>query len=443
MIKANRLAEIAQATQFNVPIGPDHPFFTDFEGLRGEFEEKVLLSDLNVLDNDSEYSFDYKTNTKNKAIIFLGGMRGSGKTSELSKYYKMLNKPNCFFVVTCNIDEELDRENMEYMDILIFQVEKLLKRLNEKQINLNDSILKSLETWFETRIDEINRSLKGEMKISTEYSGGLIGKIIGLVGEIKAGITGSAERAVIIRKLLQNSFGDFAIKFNAFIEESNIAIRSAQNGQEVLFIIDGLEKTFSSATRERILIDESNRISQIKAYTIFTLPIELQEKGNALNRFATVTSFPFVKLIDKDGNDIKDAIDRFLQFVYNRIDAELFESEELVKKMILLSGGSPRQLLSIIRRTKAFNGYNEKMEHAAFEKAARNLSNTMSRFLTKPQLLKLKELNENNKIGEETSFDKVMQELLEDERVMEYNDCTFKRVNPLVEMSKIYKQYVK
>lgn len=39
---AYKLDEIDQAVQFNVPVGPDHAFFTDFQGLRGEFEERII-----------------------------------------------------------------------------------------------------------------------------------------------------------------------------------------------------------------------------------------------------------------------------------------------------------------------------------------------------------------------------------------------------------------
>jgi len=179
-------------------------------------------------------------------------------------------------VVTCNIDNDLDIENVEYMDILIYQLEKLLKKLEEKQIKLGDNALKSLKTWSEERIKEINTSLKGgaELKVGGKTNN-LFTLLTGMFTELRVGVSGSVERAEKVRSVLKNRFGDFANKFNEFIEEANTAIRTGQNGQEVLFIIDGLEKTFSAKVRERIFTDESNRISQIKAYTIFTLPIEL------------------------------------------------------------------------------------------------------------------------------------------------------------------------
>jgi len=83
MIKANRLAEIAQATQFNVPVDPDHDFFTNFEGLRGDYGDSIIYESLNVTLDGEKLTFNPSINKRNKAILFLSGMRGSGKTSEV------------------------------------------------------------------------------------------------------------------------------------------------------------------------------------------------------------------------------------------------------------------------------------------------------------------------------------------------------------------------
>ena len=67
-----------------------------------------------------------------------------------------------------------------------------------------------------------------------------------------------------------------------------------------MFVVDGLEKTMSANVRRKIVIDESNRIRQIKANTIFTLPIELMRDRNKLIMFSTVVCFPFIKLIEQN-----------------------------------------------------------------------------------------------------------------------------------------------
>ncbi len=445
MKKAFSIDEIDQAVPFNVPIAPNHPFFTDFSGLRGQFEEKIVYKYLNVKQNNGNFYFDYKTNSANKTLLFLGGMRGSGKTSELAKYTHNLNKPDCFFCVTCNIDEELDMDNMEYMDILIFQLEKLTQKLKKEKIKINRKALKGLHKWFDERIVEINNSIEGTAKLEVGASAekGFLGKLLGVVGELKIGVSGTRERADIIRRTLKNKFNEFALKFNEYIEETNTAIREAHKGNEVLFVIDGIEKTLSIDTRQKIIMQESNRLRQIKAYTIFTLPIELMKKRQILEQFSRVETFPFVRLYNKDGSEVEAAVDRFVQFVYKRIDKNLFENEAIVKEIIKYCGGSPRELLRILETT-AFYADEEKgvIDSVALEKALARLSNKASQYLTEKQLALLRTLKENNAQDKETPFDDTMQELLENIIVMEYNDGNFKRVNPLVEISKIYRERV-
>jgi hypothetical protein len=159
------------------------------------------------------YFFDHKANPYNKTMLFLAGMRGSGKTSELAKYAKLLHSPECFFVVTCNVDEELDMDNVQYMDVLIFQLEKLLSMVRDK-LKLDKGILDSMQKWFEERVKEINTSLKAEGSAEIEVGGetsiaGLFAKMLGLTARIKMGLSGSRERAETIRTNFKNRFPGF------------------------------------------------------------------------------------------------------------------------------------------------------------------------------------------------------------------------------------------
>lgn len=84
--KAYSLAAVDNAVDFNTPIGSDHEFFTDFSGVRGDLIDKDIYRDLNI---DLEtFTFNEKLHQKNKTLMFLSGMRGSGKTSELAKISK-------------------------------------------------------------------------------------------------------------------------------------------------------------------------------------------------------------------------------------------------------------------------------------------------------------------------------------------------------------------
>lgn len=442
MKKATQLHEIDYAVKYDEPVDALHPFYTDFTGLRGRFSNDVVYKALNV----NPKTFLYEQPIGNKTLLFLGGMRGSGKTSELAKYAQELHKPDCFFVVTCNIDNELDMNDIEYMDILIFQIEKLLKAIENAKLEIKSDILDSLKDWFTERVKEINNQFKKEggleMEIGVEPNP--LKWLLYISGKIRGSLSVSRENAEKVRLVFKNRFGDFALKFNLFIESINYELRHYRVAKEILFIVDGLEKTMTADIRRKIVIDESNRFRQIKVNTIFTLPIELMKEQQKLKQFCSdIRTFPFIKLIDKEDKEIEKAFEKFLEFVYKRIEAHLFDSEETVRHIIRFSGGSPRELLRIIQRANAFADEEKgKIDIQAVEEAILSLAAETSLYLTEEDLALLKVLRINLIHGMQTPFNEGMQHLLENLIVFEYNDGTYKRVNPIVEKSEIYQQYV-
>ncbi len=438
--KAERLAEINQAVNFDEPVGPDHPFFTDFSDVRGDFEERVVYASLNVDQEGDQLTFDPAINSANKVTFFLGGMRGSGKTSELRKYAKKLHHSKCFFCVTCNIDNDLDLNNLEYMDILIFQLEKLSEALKEKGIGISSDAMDNLKKWFSETVLEVNRVSGAD--ISLEAGGQTEGDfwgILRLFGALKLGMKGSYERASTVRTVLKNRFDDFAKHFNLFVEAANEAIRKKGLGQEVLFIVDGLEKTMTADTRRRVIIDENNRIRKIEAYTLFTLPIELMKERQILKRAFLVETFPFVKLLNPDDSRRPEAFERFREFVYKRIDQRLFENKAVVDKAIYYSGGSPRELLIILKMANIYADRSKgHITMEALDRALQRLANQTAQYVTAEQW----KLIAHVAFRKSAEWDDILAEALDRLLIMEYNDGNYKRPNPILELSEKYREYV-
>lgn len=450
--KAYTLEEIDNAVRFDVPINADHPFYTDFSKVRGDFEDRLVYRSLNLRKRDGKHTFNAKANPFNKQALFLAGMRGSGKTSELAKYVKNLHHSDAFFCVVCNLDSAengLDLNDMEYMDILIFQTERLIQELKENEIIIDNGILEQLQSWFQERVNEVNKIIKTQGGIEVALKTGTpkgfsFFSFLDITAKLKANITGSKQNAQKIREVFRNNFSDFAGKFNIFTESVNTKLREEGLGQEVLFIVDGLEKTASTDIRKKIIIDDNERFKQIKTYTIFTLPIELMNRTRKLYAQGNhVISFPFVKLQKRDGSIIDEAVEKFTEFVYKRIDQNLFDSSETVRTAILYSGGSPRELLRILEFASILTDEGSvKIDFHSLEKALDKLAGQASQHLTEEDIEILRKLRKANEKAEEVLFDEGFQRLMEDMIVLEYNDGNYRRVHPLIERSKRYKQYV-
>ncbi len=439
--KATRMEEVDNAVRFDVPVDDKHPFFTDFSHLRGTFEERVLFRALNI--NPKDLTYNRANNIYNKSLVFLAGMRGSGKTTELAKISAKLHNPDAFFCITCNLDTGLDTNDMEYMDILVFQVERLLTELKDCSIDADEDILQSLENWFSEKVTEVNSAIKREGGFEMEVSAGASGllRILGFTSRIKANLQGSKENATKIRTVFRTNFTDFSRKLNEFFEHVNMKLREKHLAQEILFIIDGMEKVATSDLRKKIVVDENDRIRQIKANTIFTLPIELMAETQRIAQMNTVLAFPFIKVREKDGSVIQSAMEKFREFVAKRIDAALFDMPETIDQAILYSGGSPRELLRILEYAN-LHASDEQITREALEKGLKKMAAQTAQYITVEDFLKLKMLSEDNKQGLETAVDASWQALIEQNIVFEYNDGTYKRVNPVVELSGLYKRYV-
>ena len=441
--KATRLVEVDSVVQFEIPMHPNHEFFVDFSDVRGEFEEKAVYKALNISPED--FTYNYKVNADNKTLLFLAGMRGSGKTSELLKIIEKLNSEKAFFCVFCSLDVGLDINDMEYMDILVFQLERLFEELQLRKVEVNNAIIESMQTWFSQRINEVNYLIRQSEGFELEIKAGTpsLVSFLGIMAKVKTGLLGTRDNADKIRTVLKNNFSDFVLKINDFFNHVNDVLRQQKVAQELLFVVDGLEKVATKNERMEIVDNEAGRMRQVKTNTIFTLPIELMQLQRKLEAFSTIVSFPFVKVKGRNGNLVQEAIQRFEEFVYKRIDISLFDKAETVQKAIMYSGGSPRELLRILQYANIYaddkKGF---IDEIAMNKAITKLAAQSSHYVSQGNLNNLKTLKQNNDNDVPTAYDEEWQDLFEKLLIMNYNSGSYKRVNPIIEVSKLYQHYV-
>lgn len=427
MKKATDFYDILNSIEFNNPIDENNNFFQDFSNLRQGFNEKRIFKMLSINPKTTECH-----NLSSPQRIFLSGHRGTGKTTELLKLQNQIKKTNCFLPVFCDVShEELDLNNIDFVDIVIFMLEKLITILNEKRINVDTETVKSFYNWYRKRIKEINTKTDSSATISTGGQASIsIPGLLSIITKTKAKFSASHETKETIRTVFKNNFSDFSLKFNTFIGKIKEELVKEHIAKDLLFIIDGFEKIGTLEDRKKILLDNSNKFVEIKSHMIISLPIELFNEVAQLSEFAHPITFPLVTLN-------KDGIDAFKEFIYKRIHKDLFENESVVEKVITYGAGSPRETLKILQEAY-ISAEGEIIDDTSVTAACQKISEEIVTYLEEEEIELLKSFNENKQLP----YSDVKANLLIKKVLLEYSTSQVE-INPVILENELFKSYIK
>jgi GTPase SAR1 family protein len=440
MNKASTYSDIPNVTRFTHDLEVTDPFYVDFSGVRGNFNEQTIYKELNFNPIRQEYK---PIETYQPSILFFMGQKGVGKTTELKKYVKELNQPNAYYCVYCSVEQNLNLSDLELVDVALFMIESLAKRLDDDNVKVNPSAMNRVKSWFEENIKERIEEQKLGLDLETGIkSDAAIPFIVSFFSKLR-GFSSSTETVkTAIRETVAKNFSDFAHYFSEFVRVATEGIKAQGFGKDILFVADGIEKAMSRDTSKKIFIDEISRILLLRANVIYGFPFYLKKQIGA-SEFIKIVRFPVIKIREKDGVYLLAPIAKLKEMVYKRIDSSLFENEDTVDFLIKLSGGHPRTILRIIREAYNYGGFDEeKILKSHITLGATSIAKTIAQTLTKPHLEKLKEVASHNEQGREVVYDDVLDELIQLEYLYEYNDCTYVRENPILTLAPIYKEYV-
>jgi len=416
MKKANKFYEIQDAVEFNNPIDDKDEFYTDFSGFRKGFSENKIYKFLNI---DKELNCNKLSQPKK---VFLSGHRGTGKTTELLKLKNAIDETKCYLTIFCDLsNEELDVNNIDFVDVIILILEKLIETLKTKEIDIPKVNIESFYNWYEQRISEINVETDESATIEIEAKAGFdIFSFLSLVTKTKAKLSGSNKTKETIRSTFVNKFSDFSLKFNQFILDIKEYLNENGLYKDLLFIVDGFEKIGSLEDRRKILIENSNKFIEIKTNMIITLPIELFSEAAKLNEFAKSISFPLINLDE-------NAKDRFRKFIYKRVDKSLFKDESIVDKIIEYGAGSPRETLKIIANAY-MEAETELLDLDSVKKACEVMSEPFVEYLDEDEIILLKKLYHKELIP----YSETLANLLVNKIVLTYGDGENRQINPII-----------
>ena len=314
-------------------------FYCDTDKVRTEVSPRAKLA-RNIR--------NYAKAGKNGHILFVGA-RGAGKSTELNHLQKDL-EPN-IAVLNYSVIQELDPMNISYIELFIVTMEKLLELAQDRNLVIPDDFLDRIIGWTQSKeisnvtekhfSAEANAELKA--KVGVPY---LLGLFLGLKATAKA----SRSFKETLKSTIEPRLSELIKYCNELITE--IRLRLIENGTiDLLIIIEDLDKISPTVARE-VFLHHADQLVQLQANMVYSYPVALYYNisfNTIKNYFSDVIELPMIKVSNKAGQPFEEGILVLTDIVHTRMEANLFESPDILKDMILACGGVLRDLFRMIK----------------------------------------------------------------------------------------------
>lgn len=424
--------EVGKNIAYDEPLKKDDPRYVSTESARGDVNFSKLLKPLGINPKTWELMFE-----PDRTYSIFCGHRGCGKSTELLQLADKLHDPRGFFVVFLDAVIELDPNSVEYSEILMALAKQLLERLKSESIDLAPVFLANLKNWFDEKIEQ-NESVKAfaaEIKAGAKAETG-----IPFLGKLFAGITNSFKTNTTykdqLRRIIKNSFSQFATAFNQLILAAEEEVRKKTKGRRILFIIDGTDRLSDEDSR-RFFIHDVHQLKQIESNFIYCARIHMLFESNEVQQLFNHFILPMIKLNERsDENPIETGYAALRKLIYLRADRSLFDSEkETVDYLIHHCGGNPRELLKLLDYCYQL-AEGDVFDRPTAEKAVKELATDYRRILNAEDY---KLLHEVDCTDEEVTNNEHTRRLLYNLTLLEYNSYWWQS-HPVIRTLPAYKK---
>ena len=416
-----KLLEVLQTIQYEEGLPDGDPRYVDSREARGSEKIFTRLA--------RKFGWDPASNAffapYEKHIMFFGHI-GIGKTTELRRYAGQLNASRRFYVVEVDVLAKLDRNNLQYTEVLMAMAEALLERLYGDGFVLGAEALEPLQGWFGNVVETKTTSseLSAQLKTVAEGGGGIPGLIKLLATFTAAFKTGSSQKSEWQRKI-RNDFIALAQAFNTLIRRAEAHLAREARAERLLFLIDGTDKMRGEDTQQ-FFVQDAEQLLAIETLVIYTAPLHLKYDGRLGGKLDADIVLPMMKLLERDGTPFEAGWTTMRRLLLLRADRCLFASDADVERLVEFSGGHPRELLRLLKLCCELA--DDQIDAAVVQTAIEKLAADYRYFLkpTDYALIKAIDINPAYRNNEEQA-----QGLLDRLAMLQYNDGA-RRSHPVV-----------
>jgi hypothetical protein len=418
----SHLLEVLQKIEYEEALSDQDPRYVDSQEARGSEKTFTRLA--------RKFGWDPVSNAffapYEKHILFFGHI-GIGKTTELRRYALQLNASRRFYVVEVDVLAKLDRNNLQYTEVLMAMAETLLERLHGDGFVLGAEALEPLQRWFGNVVETqtTTKELSAELKTVAEGGGGIPGLIKLLATFTAAFKTGSSQKSEW-RREIRNDFTSLALAFNTLIRLAEAQLARKGRAEQLLFLIDGTDKMRGEDTQQ-FFVQDAEQLLAIKTLVIYTAPLHLKYDGRLGGKLDADIVLPMMKLYERDGRPFEAGWRTMRRLLLLRADRCLFASDAEVDRLVEYSGGHPRELLRLLKL--CCEVADDQIDASVVQTAIQKLAADYRYFLKPADYALLKTIDSNPVDG---GNDEQAQELLHRLALLQYNDGTWRRSHPVV-----------
>lgn len=339
MFKALSLDDVYQAFQPKpLKISELEEFYEDTKKARGDAHPMQRI--LRALNNPGSGS---------KHFLFIGHI-GCGKSTELNRIQKSLQET--FSVINISVRDELNILTLNYVDLILLVIDKLLAFGRDEKIPFNRTTLENVRNWAKTKeMEEVSEKYalaEAEVGIGTTEDG-LLAWISGFFAKAKLAAKNTSSFKEVIKTVIEPKVSQLITFCNDLITEIQLEIiRRDKKG--LVLILEDMDKVKIERAKE-IFLYHSAQLTELGCNVLYTYPVALYHHAD-FNQvkpyFGNNWELPMIKVRDKDGTPFPPAMETMRKIAFSRMEPELFESESLIDQLILDSGGCLRDFFRMI-----------------------------------------------------------------------------------------------
>jgi len=322
------------------PLEADDPFYADLAAARGSKVLAKLEKHLRTVADGRDIR---------KCHIGFIGHRGCGKTTELKRLEERLS--NIYYPVHLYLDNTLERD-ADYPDLFLWLVASVARTLVEDKVEFDKDYFERVAEWFAevTKTVETGTSAKVEVAAEAEVAAkyGIFGTGLKLLGRITSSFAGDTKRRETMRTEMKRYAQELLTQVNGFLAHACEALKKAGKPGRLLLIQDNLDRLSREAAMN-VFSANGQILTDIEAFFVWTAPVGTNLAPFNIENLFKCFYMPTISVHNRQGEPQEKAIAGLTNLVAKRLSLDLiFDKSDVLKKLVLASGGSLRDLLRLL-----------------------------------------------------------------------------------------------